>query len=240
MFSNPNLPFVVSVKHWARLGEIDPVYHLKMTTTRHQCPTRSVTWNQRTWGVQNNYLNPNTSSMKMIAWNYQGVGSVAFHNHAYQLHHRHRPDILIIVEPRIAEERVQVVINTLPYTHSRRVDPNGFSGGIWMLWNESTSCQVEILTHSEHSIHALVKVSSPSLSILLTAIYASSNFYKRQLFWNYLQNLATLLTLPRVLLGDFNDMLSEDEKMGGLPLNRNRVTAFRNCLDTCGLLDLNF
>lgn len=119
MFSNPNLPFVVSVKHWARLGEIDPVYHLKMTTTRHQRPTRSVTRNQRTWGVPNDYLNPNTSSMKMIAWNCQGAGSVAFHNHAYQLHHRHRPDILIIVEPRIAEEQVQVVINTLPYTHSR-------------------------------------------------------------------------------------------------------------------------
>ena len=171
MFSNPNLPFVVSVKHWARLGEIDPVYRLKMATTRHQCPTRSVTRNQRTWGVPNNYLNPNTSSMKMIAWNCQGAGSVAFHNHAYELHHRHRPDILIIVEPRIAEEQVQVVINTLPYTHSRWVDPNSFSGGIWMLWNESTSFQVEILTHSEHSIHALVKVSSSSLSILLTAIY---------------------------------------------------------------------
>ena len=28
--------------------------------------------------------------------------------------------------------------------------------------------------------------------------------------------------------------------MGGLPLNRNRVTAFRNCLDTCGLMDLGF
>ena len=50
----------------------------------------------------------------MIAWNCQGAGSVAFRNHAYELHRRHRPKILIIVEPRIAEERAQVVINTLP------------------------------------------------------------------------------------------------------------------------------
>ena len=109
-----------------------------------------------------------------------------------------------------------------------------------MLWSESTSYQVEILTHSENSIHVLVHVSSPSLSFLLTAVYASPNFYKHQLFWNYLQNLATIVALPWVLLGDFNDMLSKDEKMGGLPLNRNRVTAFRNCLNTCGLLDLGF
>ena len=39
-----------------------------------------------TGGTPNDYLNPYTSSMKMIAWNYQGVGSVTFRNHAYELH----------------------------------------------------------------------------------------------------------------------------------------------------------
>ena len=208
MFLSPSLPFVVSVTQWARLGEIDPLYRLKMTKTRHQCLTRSVARISRTWGVRNDYLNPNTSSMKMITWTCQGAGSVAFRNHAYELHRRHCPDILIIVEPSIAKERAQVVINTLPYTHSRQVDPTSFSGGIWMLWNESTSCQVEIFTHSKHSIHALVKVASSSLSFLLTAVYASPNFHKRQPFLDYLQNLATLVDLPWVLMGDFNDMLS--------------------------------
>ena len=82
------------------------------------------------WGAPNDYLNPNTSSMKMIAWNCQGAGSETFQNHAYELHRRHRPNILIIIEPRIAEARAQAVINTLLYTHSRRVDPTSFSGGI--------------------------------------------------------------------------------------------------------------
>ena len=82
------------------------------------------------------------------------------------------------------------MINTLPYTHSRQVDPTGFFEGLWLLWNESTSFQMEILTHSEYSIHALVKVSFPSLSLLLITVYASPNFHKRQLFWDYLRNLA--------------------------------------------------
>ena len=46
--------------------------------------------------------------------------------------------------------------------------------------------------------------------------------------------------LPWLLLGDFNDMISEEEKLGGLPINRTRMTAFRNCLDKCGLIDLGF
>ena len=76
-----------------------------------------------------------------------------------------------------------------------------------MLWNGSPSFKVEIITHSEYSIHALVKVSSPSLSFLLTVVYASPNFNKRKFFWEYLQNLATIVSLPWVLLGDFNDMI---------------------------------
>ena len=36
-------------------------------------------------------------------------------------------------------------------------------------------------------------------------------------------------------MGNFNYMFSEDEKMGGLPLNKNRLNAFRNYMDTCGL-----
>ena len=35
-------------------------------------------------------------------------------------------------------------------------------------------------------------------------------------------------------------MISEEEKLGGLPINRTRMTAFRNCLDKCGLIDLGF
>ena len=41
-----------------------------------------------------------------------------FRNHAYELHHRHHPNILIIIEPRIVEARAQAVIDSLLYTHS--------------------------------------------------------------------------------------------------------------------------
>ena len=165
---------------------------------------------------------------------------MTFRNHAYELYRRHRPNILIIIEPRIVEARAQAVINTLPHNHSQRVAHTGFFGGIWLLWNESPSFKVGILTHSDYSIHALVKVPSPSLSFLLTAVYASPNFNKRKIFWNYLQNLATAISLPWVLLEDFNDMLLDDEKLGGLPLNRTNVSAFRACMDNCGLIDLGF
>ena len=86
----------------------------------------------------------------------------------------------------------------------------------------------------------VVKVQSPSVSFLLTAVYTPPQFHKRKFFWEYLQNLALHVSLPWVLLGDFNDMISGEEKLGGLPVNRTRMSAFRNCMDNCGLIDLGF
>ena len=50
--------------------------------------------------------------------------------HAHELYRQHHPQIMIIVEPHIADDHAQAVTNTLPYSHSQRVDPVGYSGGI--------------------------------------------------------------------------------------------------------------
>ena len=65
-------------------------------------------------------------------------------------------------------------------------------------------------------------------------------FTRRKPFWDYLQNLALNISFSWLLLGDFNDMMSEEEKLGGIPINRTHMTAFRNCLDNCRLIDLGF
>lgn len=67
MYSSPSLPFVMSATHWAQLGELEPIYKIRTTTASHQCVTWPAVRLSRTWGVPNDYLNPNTSSMKMIS-----------------------------------------------------------------------------------------------------------------------------------------------------------------------------
>lgn len=42
------------------------------------------------------------------------------------------------------------------------------------------------------------------------------------------------------MLGDFNEILSSQDKLGGNSLNPRRVQLFKECLDTCGMVDLGF
>ena len=46
--------------------------------------------------------------------------------------------------------------------------------------------------------------------------------------------------MPWLLLEDFNKVLTGEDKFGGKSINLNRALDFKDCLDTCNLLDLGF
>lgn len=46
--------------------------------------------------------------------------------------------------------------------------------------------------------------------------------------------------LPIMFRGDFNEIMSYDEKEGGAMTERREITHFRNVVDLCRLRDLGF
>ena len=100
--------------------------------------------------------------------------------------------------------------------------------------------EVILLSTMEQEIHAIVKVRSSNLSWLILAIYASLRIAKRKILWNNLKIVSQLHNLPWLMLGDFNEVLSGDDKFGGNGVNLNRALEFKECLDECNMLDLGF
>lgn len=85
-----------------------------------------------------------------------------------------------------------------------------------------------------------MKVISSNFEFICTAIYASPRFHERCVLWNNLTNVANLHNKPWVIVGDFNEVLLEGEKYGGRMISANRSLLFKECLDTCGIMDLGF
>ena len=108
-----------------------------------------------------------------------------------------------------------------------------------MLWKKEEA-KVDLLTATEQEIHATVKVCHSNLSWFISAIYVSSHLVKRRLVWSNLSEIAKLHNLPWLMLGDFNEVLSSEEKFGGNQINLNRALEFKECLDNCNFLDLGF
>ena len=41
-------------------------------------------------------------------------------------------------------------------------------------------------------------------------------------------------------MGDSNDVIDGTEKLGGNPVSLRRITAYRNCMNFCNMIDLGF
>lgn len=96
------------------------------------------------------------------------------------------------------------------------------------------------LASIEQEIHALVKVRSSNLSWIISAIYLSPRFAEHCCLWNNLSVVANLHNLPWVMLRDFNEVLSSNEKFRQTSVYIRTAQRFKYCLDECGMMDLGF
>ncbi|CAL9009767.1 unnamed protein product, partial [Prunus brigantina] len=166
----------------------------------------------------------------------RGASSTKFKVNMMELIKTHSIDILFVCEPRIGGDKALKMVKSLGFSDFEVVDPIGFSGGMWLLWN-ANKVNVEILGTSDQSISAYVSWSGQSPWIL-TGIYANPCSTKRANLWEYLNFVASCHQMPWLIAGDFNDMLKTNEKMGGTPLHRLR--GFKKWFDENNMIDLGY
>ncbi|KAF4347816.1 hypothetical protein G4B88_012929 [Cannabis sativa] len=114
---------------------------------------------------------------------------------------------------------------------------NESSGGLLLLWNDDWEVSVKSFT-SGH-IDALVKCPGRELW-RFTGFYGNPKASCRSESWRLLCRLKDLFDLPWICGGDFNEILSINEKKGGSDRSMSAMTEFQNALDRCSLADLGF
>ena len=177
--------------------------------------------------------------MNVLVWNCRGAMKLLFRKTVMDLVDWHNPIVKVIMETRLSGVRADEIIETLPFDGAVVIDTIGFAGGIWLLWRFDL-VQVEALATIEQEIHAIVWVRSQTFNWLISAIYASPRFEERCILWENLKMLANMHDLPWALMGDFNEVLTKEEKSGGNHISQRRVKAIQDCMDTCHMLDLGF
>ena len=177
--------------------------------------------------------------MNIIIWDSRGALKPSFRSDVRELITKYDLAILVIMETHIGGDRAKEITDRLPFQGAIHTDMIGYVGGLWLLWN-ADQVEVSNLTSNEQEIHAIVKVNSSNLSWLFSAIYASPRFRERCLLWNNLSNVAQAHNLLWIIGGDFNEMLSSDEKFSGRPIIPSRALLFKECLDDCNMADLGF
>ena len=185
------------------------------------------------------FPNTNCAKMNILLWNCRGALNADFARRIYEMAVNYSPSIMVLTETRVGGERAARIIEKLPFDGSFATDTIGYVGGLWLLWKKE-EVEVSVLSSTEQEIHASIKVSNSNLSWLFSSIYASPRLYERKILWANLTQVAQLHNLPLLMMGDFNEILSGEDKFGGRQINLNKALEFKDCIDACNFIDLGF
>ena len=145
-------------------------------------------------------------------WNVRGAGKKLFPKTVSDMRMMHNFDVLAVLEPRISGIKATRVIQRLGFSDNFVVEADGFSGGIWLLWN-SNKVKLQVIANSKQTITAIVADNSNYW--VFTVVYASPSVAIRRNLWRYLDAIRGCYNGPWIILGDFNEIINNSEKRGG-------------------------
>ncbi|KAI5382050.1 hypothetical protein KIW84_UN0211 [Lathyrus oleraceus] len=93
-----------------------------------------------------------------------------------------------------------------------------YNGRIWLLWNKAEVIIRMIQVH-EQFLHFEVYGIDNSFRYVATMIYAFNQVEHRKTLWSKLESLGSNMDRPWVVIGDFNNVLKEEDRIGGQPVN---------------------
>ena len=149
--------------------------------------------------------------MNIFCWNCRGAGKAATVHELQDFARQFAPTLLCVVETQIEGSRVEALARTLGFDNSYAVNNQGRSGGIGLFWNNSI--KVEILSYSVYHLDVFVEEQNVD-KWRMTCVYGEAQTHMRHQTWTTLKNISTLSCLPRLCLGDFNEVLHPDEHQG--------------------------
>lgn len=82
----------------------------------------------------------------------------------------HHPDLVVLLEPRINGKKADLFIKNLKFPRSDCIKVNGFSGGIWFLWNWNRD--INVLVNDKQFAYTHIVVNG-NLIMNFTAVYVS-------------------------------------------------------------------
>ncbi|KAI9075687.1 hypothetical protein K1719_042303 [Acacia pycnantha] len=164
-----------------------------------------------------------------------GVASKGIANVLRDIKCRYKVDLVVVMETRISGNHAAKVIKSWGFKHSVRMEADGFSGGIWLLW-EWDELIVDVLVKDEQFVHC--RVSMEGKEMLFTAVYANPCEQRRHRTWEVLHMLASDVAEPWLMAGDFNEIKTPLEQKGGGRINETRCRNFNEWIQSCNLIDV--
>ncbi|XP_061338113.1 uncharacterized protein LOC133284981 [Gastrolobium bilobum] len=189
---------------------------------------------------ENMILNQNLAAVRATMgpiWNCRGAAKKGFLALIRDLKFRFNISLLALLETKISGDKAARISSKFGFQKVHIQDPIGFSGGIWLMWDE-VDYTPQILKSNHQLIHAKIRYINQPKVEYISIVYASPRRYERRALWKDLVDLNVDSSSLWVVMGDFNSLLDPSEKSGGGSFCWGASQDFRDCLSKCNIQDL--
>ncbi|XP_059433934.1 uncharacterized protein LOC132167054 [Corylus avellana] len=176
--------------------------------------------------------------MSILSWNCRGLGNLWIVRDICRLVKEKKPNLVFLMETKLMASRVERVKYKLGFSSVFVVDCVGRSGGLALFWNDNEL--VEIQNYSRRHINAKISGVDGIAQWILTGFYGHPEVAKRKESWDLLMHLHSLTSSAWMCVGDFNEILADEEKYGANKRPRWQIRDFQQTMERCQLHDLGF
>ncbi|KAM6599952.1 hypothetical protein CsatA_019561 [Cannabis sativa] len=146
-----------------------------------------------------------------------------------------KPNFIFLCETLCRKEVVERIRVAIGFDGLFAVDAIGRSGGVALLWRNNGDINLLRFAHN----YIDVEVTSFDQGVWrLTGFYGEPNRSARVTTWDQLKTLATVSSLPWCVIGDLNNILSHEDKRGGIPYPNWLIEGFQQTIQECELSDM--
>ncbi|XP_020272510.1 uncharacterized protein LOC109847689 [Asparagus officinalis] len=145
---------------------------------------------------------------------------------------------IALLETKLKEEKMEHIARKFArdWNWISNVQEAG-NGRIWLLWNNDLMT-VQSSSITDQCLTCFVQLKNGKLSCLMSMVYASNQRENRKRLWQDLLEIKQNVNCPWLVGGDFNAIISAEEKMGGAPISDADTEDFQNFISSSQLLHI--
>lgn len=180
--------------------------------------------------------------MKIISWNCRGLGNPRAIRALSRLIIKEKPHIVFLMETRLKSSEMVHLKHRWGFNRGLSVDCRGVgresAEGVSLLWHDNID--ISIMSYSINHIHGQCVDGEEAEKWDITGIYGYPEENNKKKTWQLIEQLSSQVGRKWMCMGDFNDVLSVEEKRGGNTRTQSQLALGRNTVNDCNLLDMGF
>lgn len=170
-------------------------------------------------------------------WNCRGFGRSSAVRGLYGLVRKHSPGGLFLCEIKAHKDKIEFIRRKLSFDNSFVVEADNKKGGLALLWNNCWNWSIILV--SKWIIEVLVE-SDQRQKWIAWFYHCLVERMLRRAFWEDLTSKVISRLNSWICLGDLNDVLDQNEKVGGRLATYKSNLFLRTFVGTVGAVDIGF